>query len=217
MSKLGLARKTTSPPAVSQMSRKCVIHNISQPYSPPQPVTGIALFLLYFYCSQQTKSMKTVHRVNWKICETVEPTASTICTIKTELSGLKPYRNLSHYTYLFCDLATSLITGKDLDWRNVQSGLSDQIIKHTIWADSLYFLCIFMYVYVVSMYECIYIISGTGSAICTSVVVAMVDDSTGISWESVYKILLSWVDVLIFFTLFYLELCIWPDAISRWI
>jgi hypothetical protein len=44
----------------------------------------------------------------------------------------------------------------------------------------------------------------------------MVDDSTSISWESAYKISRSSVDVLIF-TSVYLEPCIWPDVISRWI
>jgi hypothetical protein len=40
----------------------------------------------------------------------------------------------------------------------------------------------------------------------------MTDDSN-ISWESVHKILHSWVDVLIF-TSFYLESCVWLDVIS---
>jgi hypothetical protein len=44
----------------------------------------------------------------------------------------------------------------------------------------------------------------------------MIDDSTSIFWESVYKILCSLVDVLIFMS-FYLELCIWPDEILWWI
>jgi hypothetical protein len=43
----------------------------------------------------------------------------------------------------------------------------------------------------------------------------MVDYNTSISWESVYKISHSWVDVLIFMY-FYLESCIWPDAIYDW-
>jgi hypothetical protein len=42
---------------------------------------------------------------------------------------------------------------------------------------------------------------------------ATVDDSTIISWESVYKISYSWVDMLMFYVLFYLESCIWPDVI----
>jgi hypothetical protein len=42
----------------------------------------------------------------------------------------------------------------------------------------------------------------------------MLDDSTTISWETMYKIEWSWLDVLIC-TSFYLESCIWPDAILR--
>jgi hypothetical protein len=36
------ARLTTLQPSVSQLSRKCGIVNISQPYRPPQPFSGIA-------------------------------------------------------------------------------------------------------------------------------------------------------------------------------
>jgi hypothetical protein len=45
---LGSRELITYLPSVSQLSRQCGILNISQPYRPPRPVTGIALLLLAY-------------------------------------------------------------------------------------------------------------------------------------------------------------------------
>jgi hypothetical protein len=41
-------RLSTLPTSVSPLSRQCAILNISQPYRPPRPVTGIALLCFTF-------------------------------------------------------------------------------------------------------------------------------------------------------------------------
>jgi hypothetical protein len=56
--KAGTARKTseTPSPSVSQLSRKCGILNVSQPYRLPQPVTGIGLLSTWQHCNPSLRS-----------------------------------------------------------------------------------------------------------------------------------------------------------------
>jgi hypothetical protein len=50
-------RLTTSPPSVSQLFIKYRSLDISQPYGPPRPVRGIALYLLHDH-DQAFKTLK---------------------------------------------------------------------------------------------------------------------------------------------------------------
>jgi hypothetical protein len=54
-------RMTTLPPSVNRLSRKCGSLDVSQPYEPPRPLTGIVLpFTLQYICHYPTTSKRVL-------------------------------------------------------------------------------------------------------------------------------------------------------------
>jgi hypothetical protein len=56
MSRIVIVGLTNLPPSMSRLSTQCGIINISQPYRPSRPVTGIALLTFYIYVETHSKS-----------------------------------------------------------------------------------------------------------------------------------------------------------------
>jgi hypothetical protein len=83
-------RLTTLPLSVSRMSRYCGTLNISQPYGPPWPGTGIALPFTYIHSETPTDfSVLTVSSNH-------SPLQTSLCQLINSLS-VQPYTNSYRY------------------------------------------------------------------------------------------------------------------------
>jgi hypothetical protein len=107
MSRIVIVELTTLPPSISRLSRQCGILNISQPYRPTLPFTGIALLLLYLYIFRGQEPMTNykdntnTENKNMKIRNRIIIIIIIVVYLRAQLNSQRPITKLAHYTKIY--------------------------------------------------------------------------------------------------------------------